>query len=190
MGYRLITPPAAFPVTLAEAKAQCRVDHADDDAILNRLIAAATSYLDARAGVLNRCLINQTWELTLDAFPPDEIQIDLGPVQSIVDVNYDDPSGAAQSLVVTSYILDAASPTAWVVPQDDWPATIEAVNAVRVRFIAGYGGTSAAVPDAIRHAILMLVSHWYENREAVGQPQAELPMAVTALLAPYRAIFV
>ncbi|MFN9743031.1 MAG: head-tail connector protein [Acidobacteriota bacterium] len=190
MGYRLITPPAAFPVTLAEAKAQCRVDHADDDAILNRLIAAATSYLDARAGVLNRCLINQTWELTLDAFPPDEIQIDLGPVQSIVDVNYDDPSGAAQSLVVTSYILDAASPTAWVVSQDDWPATIEAVNAVRVRFIAGYGGTSAAVPDAIRHAILMLVSHWYENREAVGQPQAELPMAVTALLAPYRAIFV
>lgn len=35
-------------------------------------------------------------------------------------------------------------------------------------------------------AILLLVGQWYANREAAGQPLAEMPLAVTWLIAPLR----
>ncbi|MCU5775226.1 head-tail connector protein [Winslowiella arboricola] len=42
--------------------------------------------------------------------------------------------------------------------------------------------------DDIRAAMLLLIGHWYSNREAVviGQATSEVPFAVEALLQPYR----
>ncbi|WP_193146545.1 head-tail connector protein [Serratia marcescens] len=42
--------------------------------------------------------------------------------------------------------------------------------------------------DDVRTAMLLLVGHWYENREAsvVGQSVSKLPMAVESILQPYR----
>ena len=42
--------------------------------------------------------------------------------------------------------------------------------------------------DDVRTAMLLLIGHWYENREATiaGQAVASLPLAVDALLQPYR----
>jgi len=55
-----------------------------------------------------------------------------------------------------------------------------------VTFVSGYGA-AAAVPKAIKQALLLLIGHLYENREAVTTANLnELPMAVNALLYPYR----
>lgn len=41
--------------------------------------------------------------------------------------------------------------------------------------------------DDIRLVILLLVGHWYANREAVSeQKKSEIPLAVDALLQPYK----
>lgn len=42
--------------------------------------------------------------------------------------------------------------------------------------------------DDIRMAMLLLIGHWYANREAVsiGETASEVPMAVSALLQSYR----
>ena len=40
-------------------------------------------------------------------------------------------------------------------------------------------------PD-IQHGLLMLIAHWYENREAVGVKMTEAPMGTYALWGPYR----
>ena len=55
--------------------------------------------------------------------------------------------------------------------------------------MAGYG-TAADVPETFRQAIRLLVAHWYENRAAAAAPDsaAELPYAVTALIAPQRVL--
>lgn len=45
------------------------------------------------------------------------------------------------------------------------------------------------LPSPIKHAILLLIGHYYENREATIDKRyevVELPMAVASLLAPYR----
>jgi uncharacterized phiE125 gp8 family phage protein len=181
MGYRLITAPESLPVTLAEAKAQLRVDHTDEDALITRLVKAATAYLDGRTGILGRCLVTQTWELTLDAFPAEEIELPLGPVQSVTSVKYVDTAGVTQTVPEADYYLDNASISAWVMPQIEWPDTMEAANAVTVRYVAGTA--PAAVPDALRHAILVMVSAWYDKRAA-----GDMPLAAGALIAPHRVI--
>jgi uncharacterized phage protein (predicted DNA packaging) len=43
------------------------------------------------------------------------------------------------------------------------------------------------MPPEIRQAILILVSHWYDNRALVSKDrQQEIPFAVSALIANYR----
>jgi uncharacterized phiE125 gp8 family phage protein len=61
---------------------------------------------------------------------------------------------------------------------------------VEIDVEVGYGGAPANVPESLRQALLLLVAHWYENRGmiAIGQTVAVLPMAVAALIAPYRVL--
>lgn len=42
--------------------------------------------------------------------------------------------------------------------------------------------------DSITTAMLLLIGHWYESREAavIGTISSELPLAVDALITPYR----
>lgn len=42
------------------------------------------------------------------------------------------------------------------------------------------------VPESIRIAIYLLISHWYENRAAVGQITEEVAFSVNAILKPHR----
>ena len=55
-----------------------------------------------------------------------------------------------------------------------------------ITFTAGYGSPSD-VPAAIRQAMLLLISHWYDHRSAIADPAAT-PQAVDALLLPFRQV--
>ncbi len=47
--------------------------------------------------------------------------------------------------------------------------------------------TAAPVPAPVKHAILLLVSNWYNAREAAGEkPSQAIAFGVDALLQPYR----
>jgi hypothetical protein len=64
---KVVTPPAADPVSLAEAKAQLRVTWGDDDAIISRLIKVARIVCETMGRVT---AVNTVFDLTDDAFPP------------------------------------------------------------------------------------------------------------------------
>ena len=183
--------PTTTPVDLDEVKAHLRVDFSDDDPLITALIDAATSYLDGWTGILGRAMITQTWELALDDFPADAIYLPLGPLQSVASITYIDATGLPQTVPSVNYYVDTKSLDGWVVPNADtpWPETMYAPNVVTVRFVCGYGD-APAVPQAIKQAMLLLIGHWYENREGsiVGTSVAELPLAVSALLAPFRRV--
>jgi uncharacterized phiE125 gp8 family phage protein len=69
-----------------------------------------------------------------------------------------------------------------------WPSARSVRDAVQIRFIAGYGDAASDVPQAIKQAILLLVGHWFENREAVlvhSFKPTVIPIAVDSLLSPY-----
>lgn len=175
MSLRLITPAASYPVSLTEARLQCRVDGTDEDGLLNAYIAAATAHVELYTG---RAIIAQTWELVLDAFS-DSMLIPKGPVQSITSVKYYDADEVLQTLSATDYVLDNVSDPAWVVRPTavTYPTVAIGVNNVIVRFLAGY----SAVPDPIKAAILMLTETWFDNRSG-----GESPPMIDALLTNYR----
>ena len=48
-----------------------------------------------------------------------------------------------------------------------WPSeTLRTSDAILIRYIAGYGATAASVPEEVKLAMLMMIGHFYENREA------------------------
>lgn len=186
MTSRLVTPPAATPVSLEDAKAHLRVDHSDQDSLITALIEAATGHIEDMTG---RVFITQTWEMALDAFPESEVPLSPVPVQSIESVMYDDVDGYEATIAPDSYDVDTLGTTAWLYAAgvDGWPTALDTYNAVRIRYVAGYGDEPESVPAAIRHAIKLLVGHWYANAELVTDKQgAPLPFGVDALVKPYR----
>jgi uncharacterized phiE125 gp8 family phage protein len=190
MTLKLKTAPSTTPITLAEAKAHLRVDHTDEDALIQTLLDAAVSHFDGYTGILGRCMISQVWELYYDAFPSGDMQVPLGNIISIDTVEYVDPTTEIYTTWAdTNYEVDEKSVEGWIVPIDSWPTAMETTNAVRVTFTAGFGASAASVPAAIRAALLLMVGHFYKNREATTDAaMAELPMGVRALIDPFRRV--
>lgn len=168
---KLKTPPTLLAVSLVDAKAQCRVEVADDDALIELYIRAATEVAEQRTG---RSIMPQTWLLTLDAFPGGNIPLQRIPVASVASVIYTDTTGAEVTLGSSSYTLLNAddNDTAQLRPArgTSWPSACSEEGAVRVEYVAGYP-TAANVPHAIRSWILLQVAAMYENREAEGSVQ-------------------
>jgi len=54
--------------------------------------------------------------------------------------------------------------------------------------VAGYGTAASDVPEAIRQAMLMMVTHWYIHRQPirVGAAPKDVGMTVKNILAFYR----
>ncbi len=192
MGLRLITGPTASPVSLAEAKAHLRFYGTEDDGLIAGYLMAATQSAEQQTNLL---LGEQTWELTIDQWPSSVwgsggvIRLPRSPVQSVTSISYVDADGVTQTVLAGDYVLDANVRPAAIYPAfgKAWPVTRPQANAVAVRFVVGY----TQIPEPIRAAILLMVGHFYENREAVivGQAPSELPMGVEALLFPFRVFY-
>lgn len=144
----LITPPAVEPVTADEVKTSARIDGAEFDGQIAMIIPAMRGQAEH---MLGRRLITQTVELVLDKFP-DVVDVDLllPDVQSVVSVKYYDAAGVLQTLDSAAYSLDSESTPCWLLPVSDWPATSEYANAVRIRYVVGYGNAATDVPADVR----------------------------------------
>jgi uncharacterized phiE125 gp8 family phage protein len=208
----LVTAPAATPITLEEAKRHCRIDTSDEDELIVALVDAATAYLDGWAGILGRCLVSQVWRRDFPSFPcwgwngcglPGDgaLRLPFSPILAVTKIEYYDSANALTTLEEITDMHPAA--TLFVMQEDalspyvaspagsttSWPTAYSRVEAVRVTATYGYGAASA-VPEAIKQAMKLMVSHWYQNREAVATgSMAEMPMAVMALLSPFRRVF-
>jgi uncharacterized phiE125 gp8 family phage protein len=80
----LTTPPSAEPLSLAEAKAQLRIYHSDDDTFVSTLITTARRMIEQRYDL---ALMQQNWSLFLDQWPEAGIfNMPLQPLLSVVDI--------------------------------------------------------------------------------------------------------
>lgn len=170
MALKLITPATELAASLADVKAHLRVDTTDEDTLITAYITAAAELAEQATG---RALMPQTWELTLDAFP-EAFEITRVPAASITSLKYWDTTGTQQTLGTGLYTLDNTDDfgNAYVVPVYGgvWPDTREQINAVALRYVAGYAA-AANVPDSIKAWIKLQVGAMYENRQAEGAVQ-------------------
>lgn len=192
MAYKVITAVATEPVTLAEARLQCKLtadDSTAEDALMTAWITAAR---EAAEHYTRRSLAAQTLEAALDCFPEyenDEILLEMPPVASITSITYTDADGTAQTLSSGNYALSQYGESRRLAPTfaHYWPTTQAIPDAVRIRYLCGYGASgqtagNAACPKAAKAAILLMVAWLHENRGDSIQPDDIQPPAAKSLL--------
>jgi uncharacterized phiE125 gp8 family phage protein len=185
------TPPAVEPVTLAEAKAHLRVDTSDDDTYIGTLITAAREWCEE---YLDRTLVHTQWVMRFDKFPDsgiEPVELPRPPMvasgtATAVTVTFTQEAGPTSTYSTAEYRVDRNATPGAILPiyGSTWTPHRQDDNAISVTWWAGYGATGASVPAAIRHAILMLIGHWYEFRTSVltGSISKEIEFGVKSLL--------
>jgi uncharacterized phiE125 gp8 family phage protein len=198
---QLVTGPAAEPVSLVAAKNHLRVDGAYDDTLISALITAAREYAEH---FTQRAFFTQTWTLSLDLFPfvvpaftnwIDAFAITLPRPRliAVTSITYYDQSGTQQTLSPEQYAVDTFSEPARLTPVSGgtWPyPSVFVPGTVKITYATGSYGDGVEVdtcPLSIQQAILLLIGHWYAQREAVAVAMmSPVPFAVEALLGPYK----
>lgn len=190
MGLTLVTAPAIEPIDLGEAKAHLRVLSSDEDIYISSLIVVAREFAES---FLDRALITQTWDYAIDAFPISSLPISIPrpKLQSVSSVKYIDTNGVEQTWGAANYrvLADGDRGRVALAYNTTYPDIRSQLNAVTVRFVAGYG-LPADVPQSIKQAMLLLIGNYFERREATiaGTIIAVVPLAVENLLWPHRSL--
>jgi uncharacterized phiE125 gp8 family phage protein len=189
MALALTSGPAEEPITVSEAKAHLRLDGSAEDILVASLIVTSRLHIEAALGL---ALIIQGWRLTLDRWPEGgEVRFPLRPIRSITSVTVLDKAGTPAVVPEEDYILDGEALRPRLIPRDGaWPRPERPAKGIEIAFEAGLAEDAEGVPQPIRHALLLLVAHWYEHRDPleIGSAGAAIPAAVSDLLKPYREV--
>lgn len=185
----VVTAAADEPVSVALAREHLRITNNDEDSYIRSLVRAATQEAESYTA---RAFMTQTRKQVLDCFPGCPIAVRYPPLQSVSSVKYTDSNDVLQTVSSSIYTVDTYREPALIFEalDQDWPTDEKDVpNAVEINYVAGYADADS-VPEAIRQAILLRVSDFYENRESVvvgqGFTAVQTPRSWEHLLAPYR----
>lgn len=183
----LITPPAAEPLALDAVKEflSIELDETLHDAQLTRFIAAARAQAEAVTGTR---FVPQILQSAASEWR-DLMRLPIGPVTAVTEIEWDDTSGAAQTLPQGDYELTGAGLQRGVrsVVGKAWPSGLRrADDVIRVTMAVGYD----AVPDPLQTAMLIMIADLFAQRESfvVGTVAARVQssMQVESLLVNHR----
>jgi len=170
--------PTLEPITVAEAKRNSDVVDDDRDIDFRRWIAAARVKVETDARM---CLVTQTRVRKMDCLPPDRFIVLNGPLASVTSVEYKDTADATQTYASSNYTVDTARNAVIKNATATWPTVGDAPNVLTVTYVCGKA--VASVDERARHAVYLLVKHWWENPSAyVDSTQFEVPMGYSALV--------
>jgi len=193
------------------AKLHVKQDAPDDDLLISVYITAARQYCEKRTNrafftqtwmrTLDFFPLYGRIDATRspserDSWPYgtwywDRVTLDLphNRVQSVTSITYVDSDGETQTLPPSSYNVDVTSMPARIAPAQGmfWPILNQYIpGSVKITYVAGSYGDgvdSNTCPQTIVMAMLLLIGHWYEHREAASELTIKnVPMAVDALL--------
>jgi uncharacterized phiE125 gp8 family phage protein len=169
------TGPVVEPVSLADAKAHCRVDASTEDALIQGYITTAREWVE---DYIDRALVTQQLVMKLDAFPA-EIELPRPPMvasgtATAVTITYvTGEAGGTATLATSEYRIDRDSTPGAIrtLYAGSWPSHLIDQNSVTVSWWAGYGDPTT-VPQRVKSAILMCVHELYEKRGDGAMPDA------------------
>lgn len=204
-GLKIVTGPAATPVSRTEARNHLRLDDDVDDSLVRAYIQAATDWAENYTG---RFFVSRTCQMMLDGARElesplwegmrtgpsnvaylDHIELAAAPVISVESIKYYSDDDTQYTWAASNYFVDTFSEPAKVVLRDGgtYPTDLRAANGLEINFTAGYGSNPSSIPEAIKVAILQYIAFLYEHR---GDNEAGMqsPPVLRALLDPYRVL--
>jgi hypothetical protein len=191
---RLVADASSEPLTLTDAKSFCRVDIADDDALITSLIASARRRVEKDTGL---ALKTQGWVAVFDRWPDQPagglsgpwwdgvrqaplasvlgaagvIEIPKRPFQAVTQIQLRDAYGALTTVDPSIYFVEVSGMRGRVIRKLGaiWPVVVLAPSsAIEIAFTAGFDAAPyTGISDDLVHAMRVLVKHWYDNRELV-----------------------
>lgn len=174
-------------LTDAETFAHLRVGSApSDSALIQRIRNAALQAIEARANVSLR---RGTLSAKLTGFRPGAFPI--GPNVDVTSVTYVGAAGgAAQTFDADNYSFSSQGNVQRIMFYNTPGLHAFTLEPVTINFSVGYNSADE-IPDDMIHAALLLVGHFYENRQenTTGMMPAALQTGVDALLSPHRVMF-
>ena len=187
MKYIVVAEPTTEPVSLEEVKLFLRLlpDDTSEDDFISGLITAAREYCE---NFTARALAIQTIMLYLDSIPS-EVEFPMPPLQSVYKIDVIDADKAGHELIAdTDYMIDSGeiSSIIFTASAQEVAAHLYPINPVQITCTVGY---DADIPVGIKQAMLLLVAHWYENREAVatnGEVGERIALGVRSLCLQYK----
>lgn len=169
------------PLTLAQAKAQCRVvNDTSEDALITSYIKAAREWVENDT---EHILVRRNITEQRALFGP-YIELHRRPVVSVGSITYTDTAGASQTYAGS--VLQADRYPARVHPalNGSWPS-IWNYGGVSIVYSVGYA--VGEEPQELLQAMLLLIEHWYQHRGAASMDETyQVPFAVRALCDHYR----
>ncbi len=182
----LLAGPAGEPVSLAEAKAFLKVDDTAEDGLITTLIGAARLHVE---GVTGRALMAQSWRIVLDCWPENGVvKLPVSPLISVTAIAATDDNGGSHDIGLGQF---RSEPDRLIVPRVvvGMPMLQER-GGIEIDYMAGFGTEAEEVPADLRQAVLGLVAHWHEHRDAVliAGSGAVVPSGFDRMVAGYKRV--
>lgn len=153
-----IKAPRGLPLALEEAKHYLKIDFAEDDELLTKMIAAATAKFESYT---SRALIEQTWQVTYRQLGRICVTLPIKPTIKLIGIELVAFNGSSSQFNLDNTELDTQMSELYF-------HTFPYGYFVKVKYVAGYGDKPEAVPDDIKTALLNHVGYMYENRSIIG----------------------
>lgn len=178
MYVEIVTPPAEYPVSVAEVKKAAVIDHTDDDTLVEEYLQAAIADLDPPYGILGRAMVEQTLKLHMSGFNGRTISLPYPPLISVESVKYTDSDGVEQAVSTDEYEVITHQEPGYIALLDgeSWPTDLDEIQyPVQITYKAGYETSvtgegedevrTITVPAGIKQYIKLLVAEMYKERE-------------------------
>lgn len=184
--YVQITQPDSEPITYDQASEHLRVDSTDDQAYIEALIPVAREYVEAITG---RVTIQSGWRITAESWTSlfscfyYRARIYRAPLVSVESIKYWDATTETQlTMDPAAYRVVTGAEPAILQIIDAPPSLMDRPDAIEIEITAGYEDAEA-VPAMMKHAIKMMVAHFYEQRVPVAfASSAPIPYTLQALM--------
>ncbi len=187
MSLSLVTPPAAEPLSLDQAKARLRISDGSQDARLTHLIRSARQRVEGDTG---RACLSQSWLERRDAWDGDgrlcafatQFKLPRPPLISIDAITTYAADDTPTTHDPADFFIDTLSEPGRLAlrPNGHFPQPGRNIGGIEIRFTCGYGTDPDDVPAPLVEAIGQLVEAMFEGGLEVGTPAS-----VKALLTPW-----
>ena len=180
--------PLVSPVFSSELANYAKLD--SDDPMIDTVLLSATS---AVFSFLKQDLMTRTWTITYRDWPSvgapyyKQIYRSNYHMRHLIELPYTNLVGVDSVLLAgeatTDYLVNSGKP--YALEFDNFYTGNDDLNAIEITYKAGFGTSTADVPQPIRNAIMMAAGYIYAHNGACDYNDALAMSGAKQLLTPY-----
>jgi len=204
-GFRVTSEPVRTALEVRDVKNFLKLDDDSDEILVRTLIKVASTFIENYTG---RSFINRTIELFIDGvfeidYPLHEgtrtgpdmyfrrrvIELPSSPVSTVSSISTFNDDDVETTFLASSYFVDTVTEPSRIVLRNGatWPTALRVSNGIKIEYVAGYGATTASIPEPLRLAMYQYIAFLYEHRGDFERfPPPEMPSSIQSLIQPYR----